>query len=144
MIKLSATFSLLTKSQIADLQRFKTLPKLESGSFQARHEEPAKLITGPLRLSTGRVAKYANHVCAFTKRCPFNPATARESDVEKVIMWTNGQPFKSSTKSDLRLVVKKLVQYTKNGSCDKRALISLGMFLFLIVKWLAPIALMAI
>jgi integrase len=74
-----------------------------------------------LGLSTGRVAKYANHVCALTKRCPFNPKTATRSDVEKVIGWINGQPYKSSTKSDLRLVVKKLVQYAKAGSCDKKA-----------------------
>jgi integrase/recombinase XerD len=74
-----------------------------------------------LGLSTGRVAKYANHVSALTKRCPLNTATATRSDVEKVIAWINGQPYKSSTKSDLRLVVKKLVQYAKTGSCDKKA-----------------------
>jgi integrase/recombinase XerD len=74
-----------------------------------------------LGLSTGRVAKYANHVSALTKRCPLNAASATRSDVEKVIAWINGQPYKSSTKSDLRLVVKKLVQYAKVGRCDKKA-----------------------
>ena len=71
--------------------------------------------------STGRVAKYANHVCALTKRCPLNATSATRADVEKVIAWINTQPYKSSTKSDLRRVVKKLVQYAKVGRCDKSA-----------------------
>ena len=74
-----------------------------------------------LGLSTGRVAKYANHVCALTKRCPLNPKTATRSDIEKVVAWINTQPYKTNTKNDLRLVVKKLVQYAKTGSCDKNA-----------------------
>ena len=74
-----------------------------------------------LGLSTGRVAKYANHACALTKRCPFNPKMATRSDIEKVVAWINTQPYKSNTKNDLRLVVKKLVQYGKTGSCDKNA-----------------------
>jgi hypothetical protein len=28
-----------------------------------------------LGLSDGRVAKYANHICALMKGCPFNPRT---------------------------------------------------------------------
>jgi hypothetical protein len=71
--------------------------------------------------STVRVAKYANHVCVFTKRCPLNPVTATRSDVERAIAWINTQPYKSSTKSDLRRVIKKLVQYAKVGCCDKFA-----------------------
>jgi integrase len=74
-----------------------------------------------LGLFTGRVAKYANHVCALTKRYPLNATSATRTDVEKVIAWINRQPYKSSTKSDLRLVVKKLVQYAKTGSCDRKA-----------------------
>ena len=71
--------------------------------------------------STGRVAKYANHVCALTKRCPLNADLATRPDVEKVVAWINTQPYKSSTKADLRRVVKKLVQYAKVGRCDKNA-----------------------
>jgi integrase len=74
-----------------------------------------------LGLSTGRVAKYANHACALTKRCPHNPKTATRSDIEKVVAWINTQPYKTNTKNDLRLVLKKLVQYAKIGSCDKNA-----------------------
>ncbi len=71
--------------------------------------------------STGRVAKYANHVCALTKCCPLNATSATRNDVEKMIAWINTQPYKSSTKADLRRVVKKLVQYAKVGRCDKSA-----------------------
>jgi integrase len=71
--------------------------------------------------STGRVAKYANHVCALTKRCPLQAASATRTDVEKVIAWINTQPYKSSTKADLRRVIKKLVQFAKVGRCDKSA-----------------------
>ncbi len=74
-----------------------------------------------LGLSTGRVAKYANHVCALTKRCPHNPKTATRADIEKIVAWINTQPYKTNTKNDLRLVLKKLVQYAKVGSCDKNA-----------------------
>jgi len=71
--------------------------------------------------STGRVAKYANHVCALTKRCPLKAASATRNDVEKAIAWINTQPYKSSTKADLHRVVKKLVQYAKVGRCDRSA-----------------------
>jgi hypothetical protein len=74
-----------------------------------------------LGLSTGRVAKYANHACALTKRCPLNATSATRADIEKVVAWINTQPYKTNTKNDLRLVLKKLVQYAKVGSCDKNA-----------------------
>ena len=60
-----------------------------------------------LGLSTGRVAKYANHVCALTKRGPHNPKTATRSDIEKVVAWINTKPCKTNTKSDLCLVLLK-------------------------------------
>ena len=72
-----------------------------------------------LGLSTGRVAKYANHLCALMKHCPFNPTMAERRDIERVIAWINAQPYKSSTKDDLKLTVRKLVQYAKYGSCTR-------------------------
>jgi hypothetical protein len=74
-----------------------------------------------LGLSTGRVAEYANHACALTKGCPHNPKTATRTDIERVVAWINMQPYKTNTKNDLRLVLKKLAQYAKVGSCDKSA-----------------------
>jgi len=50
----------------------------------------------------------------------FDPVKATRSDVERVVAWINGQPYKSSTKGDLRLTVRKLVQYVKFGSCGKK------------------------
>jgi len=72
-----------------------------------------------LGLSKGRLAKYANHICAIMKKHPFNPSDATRKDVERVIAWINSQPYKTSTKDDLRLVVRKLVQYAKYGSCAR-------------------------
>ena len=101
--------------------------RLESAKRRLAKLENAELLLNfvahleAIGQSTGRVAKYANHVCALTKRCPFNAPSATRADVEKVIAWINTQPYKSSTKSDLRRTVKKLVQYAKVGRCDKSA-----------------------
>jgi integrase/recombinase XerD len=70
-----------------------------------------------LGLSDGRVAKYANHICALTRGSPFNPKTATREEIERVIAWINSQPYKSTTKKDLKIVVKRLVQYARHGSC---------------------------
>ncbi len=73
-----------------------------------------------LGLSTGRVAKYANHVCALLRDVNFNPSKATRRDVERVAAWINAQSYKSSTKRGLRHMVRKLVQYAKHGSCDRK------------------------
>lgn len=72
-----------------------------------------------LGLSDGRVAKYANHMCALMRGCPFNPQTATREEIERVIAWINRQPYKSTTKEDLKIVVRRLVQYAKLGSCAR-------------------------
>jgi hypothetical protein len=69
-----------------------------------------------LGLSDVGVAKYANHL-RVDKVCPFNPQTATRKNVERVIAWINRQSYKSSTKENLKVVVRKLVQYAKQGSC---------------------------
>ena len=77
----------------------------------------------PLR-SLGAVyrqgCEYANHVSALMRNFVFDPVKATRSDVERVVAWINSQPYKSSTKGDLRLTVRKLVQYAKFGRCDKK------------------------
>ena len=99
--------------------------RLESAKRRLAKLKQGKLLLGflnhleALSLSTGRVAKYANHICALMKHCPFNPAKAERRDIEQVIAWINGQPYKSSTRDDLKLVVRKLVQYAKCGSCTR-------------------------
>jgi len=59
---------------------------------------------GTLGLSTRRVAKYANHFSALMRNVVFDPVKATRSDVKRVIDWINGQPYRSSTKGDLRLL----------------------------------------
>ncbi len=73
-----------------------------------------------LGLSEGRVAKVANHLCTIFRNCPFDPSSASVRDVEGVVGWINSQPYRTSTKDDLRLVVRKLVQYAKFGNCAKK------------------------
>lgn len=71
-------------------------------------------------LSRGRVAKIANHLCAIFRNCPFNPSNATIRDIEAVIGWINSQSYRASTKGDLRLIVRKIVQYAKFGSCSRK------------------------
>jgi len=73
-----------------------------------------------LGLSTCRAAKYANHIYTLMRRCPFDPQHATRRDMENVIVWINSQPYKSSTKEDLKIVVRKIVQYAKYGSCSRK------------------------
>ena len=73
-----------------------------------------------LGLSLGRVAKYANHLCAILGGARFNLAEATRKDVERAVFWINRQPYKSSTKRDLKLTIKKLVQYVKCGGAIGR------------------------
>ena len=73
-----------------------------------------------LGLSAGRVAKYANHIYTLIRRCPFDPQNATRRDIENVIAWINSQPYKSSTKEDLKIVVRKIIQYAKYGSCSRK------------------------
>jgi len=73
-----------------------------------------------LGISNGRIAKYANHLCVLFRACPFDPRKATRKSVEKVVAWIESQPYRTSTKDDLKLVVRKIVQYAKQGSCAKR------------------------
>jgi integrase len=73
-----------------------------------------------LGLSVGRVAKYANHLCTLLKVIDFDPTSASKKDVERVVAWINSQQYKASTKRDLKLIIRKLIQYAKLGSCDKK------------------------
>jgi len=79
--------------------------RLASAKRRIAQLENAELLLGfvahleALGLSTGRVAKYSNHICALTKRCPHNPKTATRSDIEKVVAWINTQPTKQTPKT---------------------------------------------
>ncbi|MEM0253977.1 MAG: hypothetical protein QXK78_05410 [Candidatus Bathyarchaeia archaeon] len=68
-----------------------------------------------LEPSAGRVAKYANLLYSLMMSCPFDPADRQV--VERVIAWINSQPCKLLNKEDLKILVRKLVQYAKYSSC---------------------------
>jgi integrase len=92
------------------------LESLDSGSFLLSFIDHLMA----LGLSCGRVTKYANHLCSLMRSCPFDPQKATRQDVERVLAWINNQPYKSTTKKDFKVVVRKLVQYAKYGSCARK------------------------
>jgi len=94
----------------------KRLEGLASGSFLLSFLDHLRA----LGLSQGRVAKYANHICSLMRGLPFDPQNATRRDVERVLAWINSQPYKSTTKKDFKVVVRKLIQYAKYGSCARK------------------------
>ncbi|MGB9960347.1 MAG: tyrosine-type recombinase/integrase [Candidatus Bathyarchaeales archaeon] len=108
---------------IADIHDY--VGRLRRAKERLSHLEDSSLLLSfidhlsALGLSTGRVAKYANLLCSLMRNCPFDPAGADRQAVERVIAWINSQPYKSSTKEDLKILVRKLVQYAKYGNCGR-------------------------
>jgi len=72
-----------------------------------------------LGLSVARVSKYASHLPTLLRVINFDPADATRNDVERVVAWINRQPYREWTKHDMKLVLRKLIQYAKYGSCDR-------------------------
>lgn len=73
-----------------------------------------------LGLSDKRVLKYADSLSTLFRNVPFNPAGASRRDVERVVAWINAQSYKNWTKHDLKLALRKLVQYARLGSCAEK------------------------
>jgi len=72
-----------------------------------------------LGLSTARVAKYAAKLAVLLRRIDKDLKDVTKDDVERVVAWINRQPHKEWTKHDSKLVLRKIVQYAKLGSCTK-------------------------
>jgi hypothetical protein len=73
-----------------------------------------------LGLSTARVSKIASHIPALLRAIDFDLRSATRADVERVAAWINQNPhYREWTKHDKRLVLRKLIQYAKYGSCDR-------------------------
>jgi len=72
-----------------------------------------------LGLSKARVSKYASHLPPLLRVVDFDLAKASRQDVEKVVAWINSQPYREWTKHDKKLVLRKLIQYAKFGSCAR-------------------------
>jgi len=86
---------------------------------------------GALGLTVARVTKYACHLPALLRIIDVNLKTISKSDVESVVAAINGSQQKEWTKHDKKLLLRKLVQYAKKGSCTK------GTPLPVEVKWIS-------
>ena len=77
-----------------------------------------------LGLSVPRLAKYAAHLPVILRLLDGERLReASREDVERVVAWINRQPYTDTTKRDLKLVLKKFIQYIKCGSCSKDAVL---------------------
>jgi integrase len=74
-----------------------------------------------LGLSVGRVSKYAAHIPTLLRMIDKDVTFKNMSkvDVEGVVAKINSRAIRASTKSDVKLLLRKLVQYAKTGSCAK-------------------------
>ncbi|MCL2475819.1 tyrosine-type recombinase/integrase [Candidatus Bathycorpusculum sp.] len=72
-----------------------------------------------LGLSVGRVAKYAAHLPVLLPLIDVDLKALTKTDAEHIVAAINSRPNKASTKSDNKLLLRKLVQYAKEGSCAK-------------------------
>jgi integrase len=74
-----------------------------------------------LNLSVGRVSKYAAHLPTLLRMIgdDVKLKTLTKTDAERIVANINAKPNKASTKSDNKLLLRKLVQYAKKGSCAK-------------------------
>ncbi|MDR2708309.1 MAG: hypothetical protein LBB87_06175, partial [Nitrososphaerota archaeon] len=75
---------------------------------------------GALNLSVGRVSKYAAHLTLLRIiGDDVKLKTLTKADAERIVVAINARPNKASTKSDNKLLLRKLVQYAKKESCAK-------------------------
>ncbi|MEM3722752.1 MAG: tyrosine-type recombinase/integrase, partial [Candidatus Bathyarchaeia archaeon] len=73
-----------------------------------------------LNLSVARVSKIASHIPALLRLIHFDLKDAARSDVERVVAAINSnRRWSAWTKHDKKLILRKLVQYAKYGSCDR-------------------------
>lgn len=71
-----------------------------------------------LGLSKLRLARDAAVLCTILRNVKFDPVEATKQDVEMAVAWINRQSFKEWTKHDLKLTLRRLVQFAKCGICD--------------------------
>lgn len=75
---------------------------------------------GALGLSLARVSKIAGHLPALLRMVDFNLGEATRADVERVVAAINNNGrWREWTKHDKKLVLRKLIQYAKCGSCER-------------------------
>ncbi|MCL2477447.1 hypothetical protein [Candidatus Bathycorpusculum sp.] len=73
-----------------------------------------------LGLSLGRVSKCAAHLPVLLRIINGTDIkTMTKTDIEHIVAQINSRPNKESTKADNKLLLRKVVQYAKQGSCAK-------------------------
>ncbi|MDR2699839.1 MAG: tyrosine-type recombinase/integrase [Nitrososphaerota archaeon] len=72
-----------------------------------------------LGLSIARVTKYSAHMPVLLRMIDVDLKTMTKQDVETVVATINTSKQKAWTKRDKKLVLRKLIQYAKTGSCAK-------------------------
>ena len=73
-----------------------------------------------LNLSLAALCNYASHLVAVLRLIDFDVSEATRSDVERVVVAINGnRTWKESTKHHKRVILRKLIQYAKYGSCER-------------------------
>ena len=73
-----------------------------------------------LGLSPAALSSNAAHLVAVLRLIDFDVTRATRSDVECVIAKINQNPnWKESTKKHRKLMLRRLIQYAKYGSCEK-------------------------
>jgi len=73
-----------------------------------------------LGLSLGRISKCSSHMPVLLRIIDgADIKTMTKTDIERIVAQINNRPNKESTKADNKLLLRKLVQYAKQGSCAK-------------------------
>ncbi|MDR0493307.1 MAG: tyrosine-type recombinase/integrase, partial [Nitrososphaerota archaeon] len=73
-----------------------------------------------LGLSLGRISKCSSHMPVLLRIIDGADIKAMtKTDIERIVAQINSRPNKESTKADNKLLLRKLVQYAKQGSCAK-------------------------
>lgn len=73
-----------------------------------------------LGISQAALSNYASHLVAVLRLTDFDVAKATRSDIERVVAAINSNSsWKESTKYHKKVVLRKLIQYAKQGNCEK-------------------------
>jgi hypothetical protein len=102
-------------------ERLKRYRRIIAG-FGANGETALRFLDhlGSLGLTVARISKYACHIPAILRLVNFNLAEATRSDIKRVVAAINmNRNWREWTKHDKKLILRKLIQYAKYGSCSR-------------------------
>jgi site-specific recombinase XerD len=70
-------------------------------------------------LFLARVSKYAAHLRTLLRIIDFQPENASKQQIESAVAWIQSRGYAEWTKHDLKLILRKLIQFAKTGNCNK-------------------------